>query len=95
LDLIPDNVISLRDTRVGDDPTVTPGKEIGVARFYDAALESGSYDNVYPNTNRWDVSLFDLQVYTELELNEAATLTTPTFIEGKSSGATAYLRHPH
>jgi hypothetical protein len=89
-----DNVISLRDTRVGDDPTVTPGKEIGVARFYDAALESGSYDNVYPNTNRWDVSLFDLQVYTELELNEAATLTTPTFIEGKSSGATAYLRHP-
>jgi hypothetical protein len=73
------NVISLRDTRVGDDPTVTPGKEIGVARFYDAALESGSYDNVYPNTNRWDVSLFDLQVYTELELNEAATLTTPTF----------------
>ena len=88
------NVISLRDTRVGDDPTVTPGKEIGVARFYDAALESGAYDNVYPNTNRWDVSLFDMQVYTELELNEAATLTTPTFIEGKSSGATAYLRHP-
>ena len=88
------NVISLRDTRVGDDPTVTPGKEIGVARFYDAALESGAYDSVYPNTNRWDVSLFDMQVYTELELNEAATLTTPTFIEGKSSGATAYLRHP-
>lgn len=88
------NVISLRDTRVGDDSTIAAGKEIGVARFYDAALESGSYDNVYPNTNRWDVSLFDMQVYTELELNEAATLTTPTFIEGKSSGATAYLRHP-
>ena len=89
-----DNVISLRDTRVGDNSTAIPGKEIGVARFYDAALESGSYDSVYPDTNRWDVSLFDLQVYTELELNEAATLTTPTFIEGKSSGATAYLRHP-
>jgi hypothetical protein len=89
-----DNVISLRDNRVGDDSTVAAGKEIGVARFYDAALESGAYDNVYPDTNRWDVSLFDMQVYTELELNEAATLTTPTFIEGKSSGATAYLRHP-
>ena len=88
------NIISLRDTRVGDDSTIAAGKEIGVARFYDSALESGSYDSVYPDTNRWDVSLFDMQVYTELELNEAATLTTPTFIEGKSSGATAYLRHP-
>ena len=87
------NIISLRDSRVGDDQWTPAGKEIGVARFYDAALESGSYDAVYPDTNRWDVSLFDLQVYTELELNEAATLTTPTFIEGKSSGATAYLRN--
>ncbi len=88
-----ENVISLRDTRVGDNPANIPGKEIGIARFYDASLESGAYDNVYPDINKWDVSLFDLQTYTELDLNEAATLTTPTFIEGKSSGATAYLRH--
>ena len=56
-------------------------------------LESGAYDNVYPDTNRWDVSLFDLQTYTEIDLNTETTLTTPVFIEGKSSGATAYLRH--
>ena len=87
------NIISLRDDRTGSDRGVPTGKEIGIARFYDSALESGSYDNVYPDTNRWDVSLFDLQTYTEIELNTETTLTTPVFIEGKSSGATAYLRH--
>ena len=87
------NIISLRDNRTGTDRGVPSGKEIGVARFYDSALESGSYDDVYPDTNRWDVSLFDLQTYTEIDLNTETTLTTPTFIEGKSSGATAYLRH--
>ena len=89
-----DNVISLRDTRVGDDQSLAAGKEIGVARFYDSALESGSYDSVYPDTNKWDVSLFDMQVYSELELNESATLTIPTHIKGESSGAEAYLRYP-
>ena len=87
------NFVSLRDNRVGSDQGIASGKEIGIARFYDSALESGSYDNVYPDTNRWDVSLYDLQVYTEIDLNTETTLTTPTFIEGKSSGATAYLRH--
>ena len=87
------NIISLRDSRVGTDQAIAPGKEIGVARFYDSALESGAYDSVYPDTNRWDVSLFDLQTYTEIDLNTETTLTTPVFIEGKSSGATAYLRH--
>ena len=87
------NTISLRDNRTGTDRGVPVGKEIGIARFYDSALESGSYDNVYPDTNRWDVSLFDLQTYTEIDLNTETTLTTPVFIEGKSSGATAYLRH--
>ena len=87
------NTISLRDNRVGTDQSIAAGKEIGIARFYDSALESGAYDNVYPDTNKWDVSLFDLQTYTEIDLNTETTLTTPVFIEGKSSGATAYLRH--
>ena len=88
-----DNFISLRDNRVGSDQAIANGKEIGIARFYDSALESGAYDSVYPDTNKWDVSVYDMQMYTELELNTPATLTTPVFIEGKSSGATAYLRH--
>ena len=88
------NYLSLRDNRTGSDQGIAPGKEIGIARFYDSALESGSYDSVYPDTNKWDVSMYDVQVYTEIDLNTETTLTTPTFIEGKSSGATAYLRYP-
>ena len=84
--------VSLRDSRLGQDRAIAPGEEIGIARFYDSALESGSYDSVYPDTNKWDVALFDLQVYSKLKVNTSVTLTTPVFIEGKSSGATAYLR---
>ena len=87
------NFISLRDSRVEGDRSIASGKEIGVARFYDSALESGSYDSIVPDLNQWDVSLFDLNTYTELTLNTDTTLTAPVFIEGKSSGATAYLRH--
>ena len=67
------NTISLRDERVGSDKqpryptgdggTTTPvgatGKEIGIARIYDSALESGSYNSVGVQ-NQWDMSLWDL-----------------------------------
>ena len=85
-------VLSLRDTRVGVNSITAPGKEIGLARVYDFALESGSYSTSNPNTNGWDISLYDVQLFSHITLNEPITLTTPTFIKGKYSGATAFLR---
>ena len=96
-------VLSLRDSRVGSSnlnsprrvglvQTISPGKEIGVARVYDFALESGSYNATNPNLNQWDISLYDIQTVTEITLNEPITLATPQFIKGKNSGATAFLK---
>jgi len=84
--------LSLRDERVGDDPFLSSGKEIGIARVYDFALESGSYDTTFPNLNVFDLSLFDVQTYSEITLNEPVTLNTSTFIKGESSGAKGYLK---
>jgi hypothetical protein len=85
-------VLSLRDSRVGSASTTPSGKEIGVARVYDFRLESGSYDTANANINQWNISLYDVQTTTEITLNEPVTLSVPTFIKGKSSGATAFLK---
>jgi hypothetical protein len=91
-------ILSLRDSRIGDTrlpgvaSTIAPGKEIGVARVYDFALESGSYDSNNPNLNQWDLSLFDIQTTCEVTLNEPITLSAPTFVEGNNSGATGFLK---
>ena len=87
------STVSLRDSRVGFSSYSAPGREIGVARVYDFALESGAYDVANTNLNRWDISLFDVQTYGDLSLNEEVTLTVPTFIKGDSSGATGFLRY--
>ena len=84
--------VSLRDSRVGTS-LIASGKEIGVARVYDFALESGSYDSPVPNSNEWDLSLFDIQTYTEITLNEPITLTRPTHVKGKSTGSIGYIRY--
>jgi hypothetical protein len=85
-------VLSLRDQRVGSAQTTAPGKEIGVARVYDFRLESGSYSTSNTNINQWNISLYDVQTTTEVTVNEAITLTIPTFVKGNSSGATAFLK---
>ena len=94
-------VVSLRNERIGaavtygsfDAPVVHPsGKEIGLARVYDYRLDSGQYDSANLNLNRWAVALYDFQAFTEITLNEPITLSTPTFIRGKYSGATGFLR---
>jgi len=87
------NTLSLRSQRVGSAQTAQAGIEIGVARIYDFVLESGSYETTYPDTNQWDLSLFDVQTYTDLTINEPISLTTPTFVRGQSSGASAFLRY--
>ena len=85
-------VLSLRNQRVGTAATLPAGKEIGVARVYDADLESGSYNRELSQTNEWDLKLYDIQTVTEITLNENITLSVPTHIEGKHSGATAFLK---
>ena len=88
-----DYTVSLRDERVGAAATTASGKEIGLARVYDFALESGSYNVDNTDLNEWDISLYDIQPYTEIALNNPTTLTVPTHIKGKSSGATGFLRY--
>jgi hypothetical protein len=85
-------VLSLRDARVADSATGIAGKEIGLARVYDFSLDSGTYNAANSNINEWGISLFDVQTTTEVTLNENITLSVPTFIKGKNSGATAFLK---
>ena len=88
-----DYTISLRDQRVGVGSFVSPGTEIGMARVYDFSLESGSYETNL-NINKWDLSLYDVQTYVDVRMNQPHTLTVPTFVEGQSSGATGFIRYP-
>ena len=85
--------LSLRKDRVGVSSLAPSGKEIGIARVYDYALESGGYEFSNYNLNRWDLSVYDVQTFGDLEVNEAVTLTVPTHIKGDSSGATAFLKN--
>jgi hypothetical protein len=87
-------ILSLRDSRVGFASTSASGKEIGLARIYDFKLSSGSYSNSNSNLNQWEISLYDVQTISEITLNEPITLSIPTFIKGKYSGATAFLKEP-
>jgi len=85
--------VSLRNSRKGLDKFEAQGKEIGIARVYDFALESGSYDTLNRKVNQWDITLYDIQTYADITLNEPISLSTPVHIKGKSSGATAHLRY--
>ena len=84
-------IVSLRDRRGGDNSFKIAGNEIGMARVYDFALESGSYTTSNSAVNEWDTSLYDVQLFTKITLNEPDTFTIPTQIKGKYSGATGFL----
>jgi hypothetical protein len=84
--------LSLRDERVTSDPGSAPGNEIGVARVYDFVLEQGGYDVQNLDTNQWDLSLFDVQTYSKITVNEPITLSIPTYVRGSQTGATGYLK---
>ena len=87
------NTISLRSQRIGAAATDKHGEEIGIARVYDFALESGSYNAANLQLNQWDLSLFDVQTYTKLDVNENIDLTTPVHVKGESSGAEGFIRY--
>ena len=84
-------IVSLRDRRGGNNSFKIAGNEIGMARVYDFALESGSYSTSNSAVNEWDTSLYDVQLFTKITLNEPDTFTIPTQIKGKYSGATGFL----
>ena len=86
-------VLSLRNQRVGVNSETVQGKEVGLARVYDFRLESGTYEiaDADKQKNQWDLSLYDVQTFSEIELNQSITQSVPAFIEGKDSGATAFL----
>jgi hypothetical protein len=68
---------------------VSSGSKIGVARVYDFKLKNSEYSNA---ATQFELFLYDIQTYTKLTLNSTLTsLSTPAFIEGKSSGASGYL----
>ena len=86
-------VLSLRDQRVGVNSETVQGKEVGLARVYDFRLESGTYEvaDSDKQKNQWDLALYDVQTFSEIELNQSITQSVPAFVEGKDSGATAFL----
>jgi len=87
-------IVQLRNSRVGTSPSSPSGKEIGLARVYDYKLYSNSYDQTNNNLNQWEISLFDVQTYSDITLNEPlVNVNVPTRIEGKKSGATGFLRY--
>ena len=84
-------IVSLRDQRIGSALTTAGGSEIGVARVYDFALESGSYSTSNSRLNEWDASLYDVQLFSKITLNEPVSFSIPTQIKGKYSGASGFL----
>ena len=85
-------IVSLRDQKIGSTRKDANGTEIGVARVYDHSLNGGSFNNVTKDANMWDLTLYDVQTFTKVTLNQATTLSVPTFVKGKYSGATAFLQ---
>ena len=85
-------VLSLRNERQGSNQENAAGNEIGYARVYDFRLESQNYSSNNSNLDEWELALFDVQTFTELKLNNPITQSVPAIIEGKRSGAKAFLQ---
>ena len=81
--------VDLRSARLGATKSTAAGDSIGRARVYDFKLQNAAYSG---DTSVFDLFLFDIQTDTQLEVNQAATISLPAYIEGASSGARGYLR---
>ena len=81
------SIVTLYSQRTST-PGLTAGIPIGVGRVYDLKLKNAEYSD---ESTIFDVSMFDLQTYTYLQLNTTITLSAPAFIEGKNSSASGYL----
>ena len=81
--------VDLRSARLGATKSTAAGNSVGRARVYDFKLQNAAYSG---DTSVFDLFLFDIQTDTQLEVNQAATIALPAYIEGASSGARGYLR---
>jgi hypothetical protein len=80
--------VSLMDSRLASNKSVAAGTTIGYAKLYDFIPTLGYTDN----SSELDLRLFDIQLFTKIGLTTTITQTTPAYIEGKKSGAAAYLK---
>ena len=83
-------LIELYNKRTNSN-TAGTGDKIGQARVYSFAVSDASYAN---DTTQWDLRLFDVQIFTKIELNQNVTNTEvplTSFVRGVSSGATGYV----
>ena len=81
--------VTLWNQRTGFNNQGT-GKEIGKARVYSCAVSNASYTN---DATEWDLRLFDIQTFTELEVTTGlsnAQLPDGSYVRGVSSGASGY-----
>tara|TARA_B100000579_G_scaffold54205_1_gene38033 strand:+ start:20290 stop:27834 length:7545 start_codon:yes stop_codon:yes gene_type:complete len=96
------NTVELYSQRKGTGvPTAGSGTKIGEARVYSYGLSDASYEG---DETEWDLYLYDLQTYTQLEIgNGAGGLTYQqntlaplgSKVRGTSSGAEGYVAgHP-
>ena len=67
------------------------GDKIGEARVYSFAVSDAAYTG---DSTEWDLHLFDVQVFTKIDLNQSVTnaeVPLTTFVRGVSSGATGFV----
>ncbi len=71
------------------------GNLIGSARVYSFNLENSAYSG---DTTNWDLRLFDLQTFSTITLNTPvgiSTLPEGSFVRGKNSNASGFVRPHH
>ena len=83
-------VIDLHDTFTSS-PGSSSGAKIGVSRV--ASLEHREDpDNTFGNTDdKYRVHLFDIQMFTRIQLNTAQSITEGSLVVGSTSGARGYI----
>jgi len=80
--------VELLSNRMVGSSYHSTGIPIGEARVYDFNLNKVSYLN---QATSFKISLFDIEVYTQLELNSNISLNESDFIEGNRSGASGFV----
>lgn len=80
--------IELLSNRMVGSSYHSTGNSIGQARVYDFKADAASYVN--PSTP-FVVSLFDVEIFTTIELNSNITLAKSSYVEGKRSGASGFV----
>ena len=81
--------VDLRDARLGATKSSAAGNSIGKARVYDYKLQNSAYTG---DTSVFDLFLYDIQTDGKIGINQGLTISTPAYIQGMQSGASAFLK---